>query len=103
MAMNVEEPTAVQVFSFIFGVSSIAGLTKLLRSNKELTWRAVTAATLSTGLYSLGMGMVLYDNFPGHANALIGASILSGIGSQTTVEFFWGIVKQAIMTYEKQK
>lgn len=101
-----EDPdfSAIQIFSFIFGVSSVAGLTRLLKSNKELSARACLSAALSTGLYSLGMGMVLYDQFEGHRWALIGLSILSGIGTQTTTEFIWSLAKPVLLTYaEKAK
>lgn len=99
-----EDPefTAIQGLTFIFGVSSLAGLTRLLKSNKELTLRACVAAGLSTGLYSLGMGMVLYDQFAGHRWALIGLAILSGIGTQTTTEFAWSLLKPVLLTYAEK-
>lgn len=100
-----EDPefNAIQIFSFIFGVSSLAGLTRLMKSNKELTARTCISAALSTGLYSLGMGMVLYDQFEGHRFALIGLAILSGIGTQTTTEFIWSLAKPVLLSYAESK
>ena len=58
--MNDANPySPVEVFTFIFSVSSLAGLTRLMRSTRVLTPRSIIGATLSTGFYSLGMAMVL--------------------------------------------
>lgn len=90
--------TALEILSFIFGVSSIAGLTRLLKSNKQLTTRAVLSAMLSTGLYSLGMAFVLWKTMDADRELMTGLAILSGIGSQTAVEFIWTVIRNIIIT-----
>jgi hypothetical protein len=100
--MRQDEPyTAVEILTFIFGCSSLAGLTRLLKSNKALTPRIVVAATLSTGLYSLGMAFALWTYFEEQRAVLTGLAILSGIGTQTSAEFIWSIVRNVIMSYDK--
>lgn len=99
---NPDEPyTALEILSFIFGVSSLAGLTRLLKSNKQLTARVVVSATLSTGLYSLGMAFALWNYLEDQRALLTGLSILSGIGTQTSADFIWSIVKNVILSYDK--
>ena len=94
---NPDEPyTAVEILSFIFGVSSLAGLTRLLKSKMQLTPRVVFATTLSTGLYSLGMAFALWSYFEDQRAVLTGLSILSGIGTQTSADFVWSIIKTVI-------
>lgn len=99
---NTEQPyNAVEILSFIFGCSSLAGLTRLLKSNRQLTLRVVFAATLSTGLYSVGMAFALWNYFEEQRAVLTGLAILSGIGTQTSAEFIWSIVKNVIISYDK--
>lgn len=99
---NPDQPyTALEILSFIFGVSSVAGLTRLLKSKIALSPRVVIAATLSTGLYSLGMAFALWNYLEDQRALLTGLSILSGIGTQTSAEFIWSIVKNVILSYDK--
>lgn len=98
-----EQHTTLEVLSFIFGVSSLAGLTRLLKSGRPLNARLIVATTLSTGIYSLAMAFVLYDYFASQRMLMVGMCLLSGIGTQTSAEFLWNVVKNVIEATAKAK
>ena len=98
-----EQHTTLEVLSFIFGVSSLAGLTRLLKSGRPLNARLIIATTLSTGIYSLAMALVLYDYFASQRMLMVGMCLLSGIGTQTSAEFLWNVVKNVIEATAKAK
>lgn len=77
------------VFLSAFSISSIGGLAALLRSNKELTPRAVVSAFLYSGITGLIVALLWYNVFDGAGNIyfLLGVSGLAGIGGATVVDF----------------
>lgn len=81
--------TPLEVFISCFSISSLAGAAALLRSGKALTWRAVTAAILYSGIFGLVIGLLWYNYFGGQNNVyfLIGVSGLAGLGGTSLLDF----------------
>lgn len=95
--------SAFEALTFVFSVSSLAGFTRLLNSDKPVTLRSAVASTLSTGLYSLGASMMLWNHFADQQLAIVGLAILTGIGTQTSVEFVWSMVTKVVAAMEAKK
>lgn len=95
--------TVFDALTFVFCVSSLAGLTRLLNSEKAVTLRSVVSAMLTAGLFSLGSAMVLWEQFADHHLQVVGISILTGIGTQTSVEFMWSIIVKIVTAAEAKK
>jgi len=76
------------LFSLIFAGGSIGGLSALLRSNKRLTLRSVTSAMLNSGIMSLVISLIWWNNYrETNLYFLVGVSILAGLGGATTLDF----------------
>lgn len=81
----VVDPVSIGILSY-FG-ASFAGLAVLLKSGKELTGRAVTAAILNSGVQGLVIALLGYEHFSGNPAMLIGLSLLAGMGSASFIGF----------------
>lgn len=82
-------------FKFEFGVvlamlpfGALAGFAALLRSEEELTWRAVVAAMLNSSLFSAAFCALMFWAY-GSENILLNVamSIMAGLGGNTAVGF----------------
>lgn len=78
------------LFASCCALSSLAGLSYLLRSGQALNWRTVAAAILWNGLAGLAWSFLGF-HFLGEKQIylLLGMSILAGIGSVSLVDFLW--------------
>lgn len=78
-------------------LSSLAGLTCLIRSKLPLTLRSVAGAILWNGVAGFSMATLGY-HFLGDGNRylLIGMCALAGIGSVSVLEFCWQFVNGRI-------
>ncbi len=85
----------IEAFASVFGISSFAGLAALLRSGKQLTWRAVASAMLNSGLLGLGIAMLWFKYYDGAQNIwfLFGVSLLAGLGGTVMVDFVLQLFK----------
>lgn len=78
----------IKVFIAAAAISSVGSLAAILRSNKPLTWRSVTAAMLYSGIVGMLIAMAGYNYF-GVENLyfLLSVSGLAGIGGTTVLDF----------------
>lgn len=86
------EPWLIGLLAF-FG-ASFAGLATQLRTGKELTWRAITAAMLNSGFIGSIIALIGYKDFADNLPYLLGISLLAGIGGASVLDFFLLIIKQ---------
>jgi len=85
-----EKLTPLQVLAACFTISSMAGLAALLRSGRDLNWRAVLTAILYSGTFGLIYGLVWFNYFDGvdqNFFFLIGTSGLVGLGGVSLIDF----------------
>ena len=74
-------------------LGALAGLAALLRSDANLTKRAIAAATLNSALFSGAIAALIFWKFGTNQVMLAsGISILAGLGGNTAI----GIVLQAL-------
>ena len=96
------------LFGGIFVIASVGGIAALLRAKKPVTGIMVLSAALNSGLFSLGISFVLYDQLPLHR--LIGVSILCGVGGVSLLDAAyqalkpkWASILEALLTNTKEK
>lgn len=96
--MNRLEP--LHVFLSAFAISSLGGLAALLRSNRELSLRAVVSAVLYSGIMGLIIALLWYNWFDGQGNLyfLLGVSGLAGVGGTTVLDFIIQVIKKGGVT-----
>lgn len=84
-------------FLATFSVSSFAGLAALLRSGEKLNFRVVASAMLNSGF----LGLVIFmcwggGGAAGNIWALMGISILAGLGGNTAIDFALSLFKSIV-------
>ncbi len=91
-----DKMTPFQVFLASFSISSLAGLAALLRSERELSWRAAASAMLYSGMMGVIIALLWYNFFDGEGNLyfLLGVSGLAGIGGTTVLDFVVQVIKK---------
>lgn len=79
----------MRAFAAAFAISSLGGLSALLRGGQPLTVRGIAAAMLYSGLVGLIIALLWYEYFDGKGNIyfLLGVSGLAGVGGATVVDF----------------
>jgi hypothetical protein len=94
--MGPETHTPLQVFLSAFVLSSFGGLAALLRSNQEVTLRAVLSALMYSGGLGVVIALLLFNTFEGKGNiyVLLGISGLAGMGGMTLVDFIVQVLKK---------
>lgn len=89
--------TPLQVFLLCFGISSLAGIAALLRSNKQLTARTIASASLYSGLFGLVIGLIWYNYFaPTNLFFLIGVSGLAGLGGVSLLDVLLQLIASGL-------
>lgn len=86
------EPWLIGLLAF-FG-ASFAGLATQLRTGKEVTWRAITAAMLNSGFIGSIIALVGYKQFADNLPYLLGISLLAGIGGASMIDFFLLLIQR---------
>jgi hypothetical protein len=78
----------LSMFLSAFSISSVGGLAALLRSQRQLTFRAVVSTSLYSGLTGLVIALLSHNYF-GVDNPyfLLGVCGLAGIGGTTVIDF----------------
>jgi hypothetical protein len=77
----------IHVFIACFSLASVAGISSLVRSGKELTVRTILAAGCYSGLLGLVIGLLWYNYFaPANIFFLIGVSCLAGLGGVSLID-----------------
>ncbi len=87
------------VFVSSFGLASCAGLASLLRSERSLSALKVASAMLNSGLLGLGLSLLWYERFRDNIYALVGATVLAGMGGAPFVEFVLGLLRNTLMKF----
>lgn len=89
------DPVVHAVTFFLLG--SLGGLLALLRSNQELTWRAILAAAGNSGLCATSVAFLLWSRY-GETNVafLFGIAGLAGLGGANFVELVTRLVCKRI-------
>ncbi len=82
------------LFLAAFFISAMAGVAALLRSSKELTWRAICSAALNSGALGTAMALVLFAWFKDNTWFLLGLCMLAGLGGMTLVGFILKVLEQ---------
>lgn len=96
--MNESEP--FKVFSYIFGISSVAGLAALMRSGKEMTWRAMGSAALNAGILGVSVAMIWVHLYGiEHIWFVAGISLLAGLGGTALMDFAFQSVVGFLQIY----
>lgn len=96
--MNEGEP--LKVFSYIFGMSSIAGLAALMRSGKDLTLRAITTASLNSGVMGVSIAMIWVHLYGiDHIWFVSGISLLAGLGGTSLMDFAYQSAVGVLQVY----
>ena len=75
------------VFLCSFVLAALAGLAALLRSEAQLTRKAVLSAALNSGLLGLAICLIWYTKFTENLFLLVGLTIMAGMGGTATVEW----------------
>ena len=76
------------LLAMIFPICSLSGLAAMLRSDQELTPRAILSAVLNSGFFGVVVAGLMVHHFGMESLTLIIAvSILSGLGGTSMVEF----------------
>jgi CHASE2 domain-containing sensor protein len=86
----------IWVFVSAFGVSALAGLAALLRSDRHVDGQAVAAHTLNSGILGLGICLLWYSQFRENVHFLVGLCVLAGLGGMATVELVTDAVRQLL-------
>jgi hypothetical protein len=76
-----------------FGVSALAGLAALLRSDTAMTRKTVAAHVLNAGVLGLGISLVWYSQFRDNVHLLVGLCVIVGLGGMSSVEFFTNLAR----------
>ena len=79
---------------FAGGGASLLGLSMLLRSDKELTRRAVLGALLHSLMWGTVIFLISFSTLKSDLPMLLGLSMLSGMGSASMVDIALMLVKQ---------
>lgn len=90
---------ALLVFVSSFGLASCAGLASLLRSERPLSPLKVASAMLNSGLLGLGLSLLWYERFRDNIYALVGATVLAGMGGAPFVELVLGLLRNTLMKF----
>lgn len=89
--------TPFQILAACFGLSSLAGVAALLRSNKILDPRTVIAAFLYSGLFGLVIGLVWFNYFaPANHYFLVGVSGLAGLGGVSLIDVLVQLITRGV-------
>ena len=75
------------VFLCSFVLAALAGLAALLRSEAQLTRKALLSASLNSGLLGLAICLIWYTRFTSNLFLLVGLTIMAGMGGTATVEW----------------
>ena len=93
----IETPMGLAISSFC--CASLAGISRLLRSDERVTPRYAFAAALHSGLWGLAVALLLDDLVdPGnqHNFLIIAVSIMSGIGGATVTDFVMSLLAKGL-------
>jgi len=95
-----QTPDPTRLVGYTFVVSSLAGLTALLRSGQDITVRHIAASTLSAGLLGSGIMLVWWDWLDGrYVWFMMGVSLLAGLGGVNMIEFALQLIQTAARAY----
>lgn len=72
------------LFGGIFLVCSVGGIASLIKGKQKITWRMIFSAALNSGLFGLGISLLIYDRLP--VNLVLGVSVISGIGGASLAD-----------------
>jgi hypothetical protein len=92
--MSSDKFNPLHIFFSAFTISSLAGLAALLRSQNQLSMRAICSAILYSGMTGLIVALTLYNYFGAeYIFLLLGVSGLAGIGGATVIDFIVQLIK----------
>ena len=99
--MDDRDPTSV--LGLAFSLSSVAGLAALLRSNQQLTTRAVFSAFLNSGLTGGVIGAIWWNWYggSGHPWFMLGVSTLAGLGGPVFLDFILQLSQDSLKDWAK--
>lgn len=86
------DPVTLVITAFVIG--ALAGAASLLRSARELTWRAVLSAILNSGALGAGIAMLLFTYFKDNTWFLLGLCLLAGLGGMTVFGFLVTVLQK---------
>jgi UDP-N-acetylmuramyl pentapeptide phosphotransferase/UDP-N-acetylglucosamine-1-phosphate transferase len=99
--LDSKDPINVVIMSG--SLASFAGLAELLRSGRELTWRAVASALLNSGLIGAAIGLVWWNKYDADPYFLIGVCVLAGLGGATFADFAIQLLKRVVESWAKKQ
>lgn len=81
----------------IFPTCSFAGLAALLRSDQEITKRALLSAIMNSGFFGVCVAALMLHRFGTESIYLtISVSVLSGLGGNAAIDFLVEAVKSYV-------
>jgi len=92
-AMDERMANPLLIFASSFGLASCAGLAALLRSGRPPTPLQVANAMLNSGLLGLGLALLWYERFRDNIYALVGMTVLAGMGGASFVDLALALVR----------
>lgn len=97
-----EFKTELWIIAAMLPFGALAGFAALLRSNEEVTRRAVAGAMLNSSLFSAGFCALMFWAY-GSENLLlnIGMSVMAGLGGNTAVGFGMKMWRSAVSSQLK--
>lgn len=79
------------LFGGVFLVCSVGGIASLIKGKQKITWRMIFSAALNSGLFGLGIALMIYDRLP--MNLVLGVSVISGIGGASLTDAVFQAVR----------
>lgn len=90
------------LLSIVVPITSLAGLANLLRSEKDISVRAVLSVILNSGLFGLAIAAYLLSKLGADSFGLVlSISILSGLGGNAAIDFALELFKTVVRNYAK--
>lgn len=79
------------LFGGVFLVCSVGGIAALIKGKQAITWRMILSAALNSGLFGLGIALMIYDRLP--VNLVLGVSVISGIGGASLTDAVFQVMR----------